>query len=254
MAQLPPVSEFEAYTLGSQLHSRYMVVNDTPIAHSQDKNNPLYDSAGDQAAENGNLFATSQIDADYLWSINFWVSAPFHLIGMLDPDLEEVGYGNYNEAIGSTQMAGVLDIGSDDNRSAEAAEYPVFFPADGSETWVVRHSLFEWPDPVGSCPGYSRPTGAPIVLQLGDGSLTPQVTSHRFAKGDQPLESCLFDETSYRNTDSYAQTVGRTILGEQDAIVIIPRNPLPIDETYTVQVEADGETYTWSFTARRGPD
>ena len=109
-------------------------------------------------------------------------------------------------------------------------------------------------DPYGSCPGFSRPSGAPIVLLLGDGSLTPRVTSHRFAKGDQPLESCLFDQTSYRNDNSFAQEVGRTILDESDAIVIIPREPLPIDETYTAQVVANGETYTWSFQTRKGPD
>ena len=254
MADLPPLSDREAYTLGSSLHSRYMVVNDAPIAHSENKNNPLFDEAGDQAAENGNIFATSQIQADYLWSVNFWVSAPFHLIGMLDPGLNEVGYGNYNEAIGNINMAAVLDIRSDPRRSAGTTEYPIFFPGDGSETWVVRHSLFEWPDPYGSCPGYSRPSGAPIVLLLGDGSLTPRVTSHRFAKGDQPLESCLFDQTSYRNNNPFAQEVGRTILDESDAIVIIPREPLPIDETYAVQVVANGETYTWSFQTRKGPD
>lgn len=254
MAKLSPLSDRQAYTLGSQLHSRYMVVNDKPVAHSQDKNNSLYDPAGDQAAKNGNLFATGQIEADYLWSINFWVSAPFHLVGILNPNLDEVGYGDYNEEVGNTNMAGVLDIRSDEDEPGQPVEYPIFFPGDGSETWVVRHSLFEWPDPVESCPGFSRPMGAPIVLQLGEGSLTPNVTSHRFARGDQPLESCLFDETSYRNSDAFAQSTGRKILDEQDAIVIIPRDPLPINETYTVQVVVDDQNYTWSFSTRKGPD
>jgi uncharacterized protein YkwD len=253
MANLPPLSDREAYTLGSSLHSRYMVVNDAPIAHRQDKNNPLYDVAGDQAAKNGNIFATSQVEADHLWSVNFWVSAPFHLIGMLDPRLQEVGYGDHNEDIGNVNMAAVLDIRSDPRRTGPGTEYPIFFPGDGSETWVVRHSMFEWPDPYGSCPGYSRPSGPPIVLLLGDGGRTPEVTNHRFARGDQPLDSCLFDETSYRNPDQFAQKTGKTILDLNDAIVIIPREQLPINEEYTVQVTVDGQTYTWSFTTRKGP-
>jgi hypothetical protein len=204
--------------------------------------------------ENSNIFATSQLEADYVWSINFWVSAPFHLISMLDPTLEMVGYGIHNEATGETQMAAVLDVDSYPEGPADGVEYPLMFPGNGSETWVVRHSLYEWPYPLGNCPGYTTPSGPPIVLLLGDGSRIPNVTSHRFAKGDQVLESCLFDETNYRNDDSYAEGVGRTILDGRDAIVIMPRYQLPIDETYTVQVTVDGETYTWSFRTRRGPD
>ena len=253
MANLPTLSDREAITLGSELHSRYMVVNDKPIAHSEAKDNPWYDEAGDQAAKNGNIFATSQIEADYLWSVNFWISAPFHLIGLLDPRLELVGYGDHNEAIGNINMAAVMDIRSAPPGPDGLADYPIFFPGDGSETWVVRHSLFEWPNPFGSCPGYSRPSGAPIVLLLGDGSITPNVTSHRLAKGDQPLESCLYDETSYRNSNQYAQQIGRTILDLNDAIVIIPREQLPIDETYSVQVTVNGQSYNWQFSTRRGP-
>ena len=92
------------------------------------------------------------------------------------------------------------------------------------------------------------------MLLLGDGSKTPNVTSHRFAKGDEVLDSCLFDETSFRNNDSYAEKKGRGILNASDAIVIMPRKPLAIDETYTAQVTVDGETHTWSFRTRGGPD
>ncbi len=253
MANLPALSDREAITMGSELHSRYMVVNDKPIAHSEAKDNPWYDEAGDQAAKNGNIFATSQIEADYLWSVNFWISAPFHLIGLLDPRLELVGYGDHNEDIGNINMAAVMDIHSAPPGPDGLVDYPIFFPGDDSETWIVRHSLFEWPNPFGSCPGYSRPSGAPIVLLLGDGSITPNVTSHRLTKGDQPLESCLYDETSYRNSNQYAQQIGQTKLDLNDAIVIIPREPLPINETYGVQVTVNGQSYNWQFSTRRGP-
>jgi hypothetical protein len=72
--------------------------------------------------------------------------------------------------------------------------------------------------------------------------------------GDLPLDSCLFDETNYENPDPYAQKVGRTILDLNDAVVIIPRAPLAADETYTAQVDANGQTYTWRFhTIKRPP-
>jgi hypothetical protein len=253
MANLPPVLDWEPYNLGSAHHSRYMVVNDQAIAHKEDPDNYLYDPAGDQAAKNGNLFATSQTDANYVWSINFWASAPFHLVGMLDPNLKKVGYGDFVEAGGDVAMAGVLDIGSDPGGN-DPTQYPVLFPGPNSATWIVRHSLYEWPDPLASCPNLSRPTGAPIVVFLGDGSLTPRVENKRLAMGDTPLDVCIFDETTYSNPDPYAQKKGREILSHQNAVVIIPNHPLAAEETYTVQLTANGETYTWQFDTIKRPD
>lgn len=255
MAGLTAVPEKHPLTVGSQHHSRYMVVNDAAIAHKEDTNNPLYDEAGDLAAKNGNLFATSQTEATYVWGINFWVSAPFHLVRMLHPDLLSAGYGDFVADGGNINMAAVLDVGTDRSDTVpEDVTYPIIFPGDGTETWVVRHSLYEWPDPFGSCPGYMRPSGPPIIVQLGDGSITPSVTNFSVSQGGKALEACLFDETSYRNADSYAQGVGRTVLDLQDAIVIIPRQPLAADSEYTVQLEANGESYAWSFkTIKRAP-
>jgi len=254
IAGLPPVLDWEPYTKGSEHHSQYMVVRDQAIAHSEDINDPLYDVGGDQAARNGNIFATSQDDATYIWSLNFWASAPFHLIGMLNPTLSKVGYGDYVEDGGDVVMAAVLDIGSDSGAD-NGVTYPIYFPGPESSTWIVRHSMYEWPDPITSCPGYTRPSGPPIILFLGNGSVTPSVSRHRLAMGDTPLESCLFDETSYQNPDPYAQKVGRTILDLNDAVVIIPLAPLAADETYTAQIDANGQTYTWRFhTIRRPPE
>lgn len=252
MGGLTPLQNSPALSDGSLLHSRYMVLNDAPIAHSQSTSNPLYTPQGNQAAKNGNIFATTQIQADHTWAINFWISAPFHLTPIIDPELGSVGYGNFNAPNGTFRMAAVLDVRSE-RGSGSGTTYPLYFPGDGATTWVVRHSLFEWPDPLASCPGYQRPAGAPIVLQLGDGSTTPRVTSHSLAVNGQIVESCRFTETTYSNPDSYAQTTGRKILNEQDAVVIMPRSPLLANSTYTVTVVADGQTYTWSFATGSPP-
>lgn len=251
---LPPLTESELLTFGSQWHSRYMVVNDTPIAHSEEKGNALYDPSGDQAARHGNIFATPQSEADYTWPIHFWISAPFHLVPIIDPALESVGFGRYNQEAGTFQMASVLDVRSDLAAEPVEAPYPFYFPGDGASTWVVRHSLYEWPDPLRSCPGYARPSGPPLVLQLGAGDETPKVISHAVYADGQLLESCLFDETSYSNPDPYAQSTGRLILDERDAVVIIPRHPLAVDKSYRVEVTTDDEQYSWQFTTQRGPE
>lgn len=253
MGGAPALANSEALSLGSFQHSKYMVVNDRPIAHNEDKTFPLFTPAGQQAAINGNLFATTQVEANYVWAINFWASAPFHLLPMMDPALRSTGFGVYNQEIGQFHMAAVLDIRSELGEDTGDVQFPLFFPGDNTETWIVRHSLYEWPDPLASCPGFTRPAGPPLVVQLGDGSLTPNVTNHAVFIGDRRIDSCRFTETTYTNPDAYAQGVGRTILGDRDAVVIIPRQPLAVGETYTVQVEANGELYTWRFSTRRGP-
>ena len=250
---LPPLQGIESLSEGTQYHSRYMVLNQDPIAHYEDPVNPLFTEPGDQAAVNGNLFASTQLEATFTWGINFWISAPFHLTPILDPILQDVGFGIHNEAAGMFRMAAVLDVRSQLGSASSNISYPLYFPGNGSATWVVRHSMYEWPDPMASCPGFARPSGAPLVLQLGDGNVTPRVTSHRLMDGNQVLESCRFDETTYTNSNAFAQSAGREILNQRDAVVIIPRRELTVGRTFTVEVVADGQTYTWSFSTRRPP-
>ena len=253
LGQLPRLTSEDPLSQGSQLHSRYMVMHDEPIAHSEDPNKDMYTDTGDTAAHNGNIFATSQVEADYKWAINFWMSAPFHQVPLLDPELKTVGYGNYNKESGTFNMAAVLDVMSAESNPNANVGYPLYFPSQGSETWVVRHSMYEWPDPLTSCPGYTRPTGPPIVLQIGDGSKVPNVASYQISTGDIVLESCLLHESNYVNPDAYAQETGRIILDERDAIVLMPRLPLEKGREYVVQVVANGVTHVWAFTTGNPP-
>ena len=150
-------------------------------------------------------------------------------------------------------MAAVLDVRSAPTTSVPDDIYPIYFPKDQGETWIVRHTLFEWPNPHTSCPGYSRPSGPALVLQLGSGNVTPRVSHHFFRQGEPVLESCIFDETSYNNPDPAAQRIGRTILDARDAIVIMPASPLEHGKNYSVEIITNGETYTWSFDVVRAP-
>jgi hypothetical protein len=247
MGNLPRLQSEGPLSEGSQLHSQYMVLLDEPVAHKEDPIQDLFTPPGDNAARNSNIFATTQVEADYKWGVNFWMSAPFHQVPLIDPELATVGFGNFNKEVGTFNMAAVLDVLTSEGTVEHTVEYPIYFPAQDSATWIVRHSLYEWPDPLESCPGYMRPVGPSLALQLGDGSETPRVTGHRVMQGDIVLESCMFHETSYVNSDPYAQSVGRTILDERDAVVILPRLPLEMDQTYTAEVWADGRLYTWSF-------
>ncbi|MEM8861874.1 MAG: hypothetical protein AAGD96_26425 [Chloroflexota bacterium] len=257
IAQVPSVTSDLELTAGAHAHARYMVVHDRGIAHAESESYALYSEAGDRAGRNGLIFSTSQMQADHTWAFNFWTSGVFHLIPLIDPYLETVGFGTYVEDIGNTKMAGVLDVRSGLQTPDGSFEYPVMFPGDGEETWVVRQSLYEWPDPTESCAGFERPTGPPIVLMLqADPSVnsTPSVGNYQIKKdGNVISDVCMFHENSFTNSEEYEQRQARTILNLRDAIVLIPRDPLTVGSTYDVEIEANGETHSWSFTTRKTP-
>lgn len=253
LAHLPLLEENGGLSVNSQMHSIYMVRNDNAAARSQDPRNPWYSHAGSQAARNGNIFATPQTEAKFDWAINYWMSTPFYAVTIIDPQLKSVGYGDSYDDAGEVKMAAVLDVNSALHSTPVTVTYPIYFPKDGGQTWIIRRSLMEYPDLQASCPGYDKPTGPPIILQIGQGETIPQVTAHHFMQGANVLESCIFDETTYINEDAYAQEIGRAALDERDAIVIIPRRPLQVGVTYTASITVNGETHTWHFEAVARP-
>jgi hypothetical protein len=250
-------------TSGAEWHSSYMVQLNEPIAHSEDPASHLFADHGDTAAENGNIFATGATSGTRDWAINFWISAPFHAVPIFDPQLTAVGYGEFTQSrqddlLGGNEAAvgtaAVLDVLSGQQSQPPAGvTYPIMFPKDGGHTWVIRSTLYEWPEPLTSCPGYQQPTGPPIILQIGRGDLRVRATAYNLVVGDEILDACLLDESNYHNPDSYEQQTGRTVLDERDAIVLIPRNPLVVGQHYTVFIQANDQLYTWSFDAVNRP-
>ncbi len=252
-AGLTRVVETSAWSYGSGLHSQYMVYTDE-VKHSENNENEYFTLEGNESAGKGNLVAGFSTNSDYKWAIEYWLSAPFHGLPLLDPSLESVGYGEYVADSGQIKMSATLDVRGKSSAPVSADVYPVYFPPPDGQTWIVRHSMPEFPEPWGSCPGFpayyfgeGTPTGPPIYLQLGSGELEPSVSAHSFSRNGVPLEHCVFSETSYANADAYQQSNGRFILGERDAIILMPRQPLEVGQTYDVSITANGQTYAWSF-------
>jgi hypothetical protein len=246
MAGLPPFTTNTSWNSGGWLHSRYMVKNDI-IGHSEDPDKPWYTKDGDQAARTSNLVASHSHSASDQDAINLWMQAPFHSVGILDPELNTVGYGSFREEDGGFQMGATLDVLRGLGELPTSVTYPIVWPRDGSTVPLTKH-FTEYPSPLSSCAGYSTPVGLPIIIQIGPGDVTPKVTAHSFKQGSEPLEHCIFDETTYKNPESATQSLGRAILGSRDAIVLIPKDPLSPGNTYSVSVSVNGKTINWSFT------
>ena len=251
-AGVPPLLENTAWSLDAYEHSRYMAYTGD-LSHSQDVNSPYFSRAGTAAAENGNIAAGYSSSAPFQWAFNYWMSAPFHALPIIDPQLAVTGFAEYRAPDSLLQVTATLDVRRGLGPLPAGVAYPIRYPGDGASTWVLRYSLPEFPEALSTCPGYQQPTGAPIILQLGDGSLVPHVTATSLARDGQYQAHCWFDETTFTHPNEFRQRSARTILDQRDAVVIIPQEPLLLDSTYTVRIDANGQTYTWSFHTVAGP-
>lgn len=245
-AQLPPVTENADWSYGDRLHARYMVKNDT-IGHDEDPNNPWYTPEGDAAAEASNVMVSSRSTTPDEVAIDLWMQGPFHAVGIVDPALGRVGFGSYRETVGTWQMGAALDVLRGLGAIPAAVSFPIVWPGNGTTSSLGSYGGSESPDPLTGCPGYEAPSGLPLLLQIGPGNITPDVTGHSLRTDGAELAHCIFDETTYSNPDGGLQNLGRAVLDSRDAIVLIPRDPLAAGQAYSVSITANGQNYAWTF-------
>lgn len=252
MAHLPPLTHNAQWSDGATKHARYMVKNDY-IGHDEDPSNPWFTPEGREAARSGNVLVSSDINMRAEEAIDMWMQGPFHAVGILDPALHATGFGVYREAIGVRHFGATLDVLRGRSAVPATVSFPVMWPGDGATVHLTTFLGNEFPDPLSSCPGYTAPTGLPIIVQLGTGTLTPQVTAHAFRQGTVELPHCLFDETTYVHPDPTFQSWGRAILNARDAVILIPRDPLEPGAHYTVSLTVNGQFFTWTFSVAETP-
>ncbi len=251
-ANLPLVSENAAWSQGAANHSFYMVAN-SEASHNENAKSTGYTPEGQAAAQNGNIAVSGAAGVGYTWPFDYWMSASFHALPILDPQLQMVGYGDYRDASSGFGMAATLDIHRGLRDLPPDIQFPILFPKNGGQTWVTSFTLPEFPNTLAGCPGYTQPSGAPIIVQIGSGDQTPRVTSSEILRDGTPIPHCVFTEATYTNSNSYWQGVGRQILDERDAIVLVPQAPLQVGSTYAVTVVVNGQEISWQFDVVAGP-
>ena len=223
-AELPRIEENPTWSYGDWLHARYIVKNGVG-GHTEDPNLPWYTAEGLAAGQSSN-YVWSTGDMSDEATIDFWMQAPFHAVGILDPHLVQTGYSLYREPGAAFQVAAALDVIRGRGSVPPSVTFPIKWPSADMTVPLASYGGNEYPNPLTGCPGYTPPAGLPIILRIGAGQLTPNVASHSFLQGSTSLQHCLFDETSYTNPDSSQQATARSVLNGRDAIVLIPRAPL----------------------------
>ena len=235
---VPALTENTTWDAGDYDHSVYMVKNDL-VTHYEDPTKPYYTAAGDQAAKSGNIEVSSTTSATDPGAIDWWMAAPFHALGMMDPRLASTGFGAYRDSTTSPWQAG-FTLDTLRGNPFTGGAYPVYFPGNGSTEPLTNYSGNESPDPLALCSGYTMPVGLPLFIQVG-GFVNTTVSAATLVRASDAasLQVCAFD--------SHAASVG-SMLYDRGAVVIIPRQPLQTGQRYVVAVTVNGVPYTWSFT------
>ena len=236
-ALLPPVTENASLSAGDQKHAEYLVRNDL-VAHGEDPTRPGFTAAGNAAGLSSNV-AGGSAHATEREMVEFWMRSPFHAIGILRPRLREVGFGIAHDNRG-LQTAAALDILNGLRPTMPAGvDFPIEWPGNGTTQPLRAFFGGEYPDPLTACPGYQTPTGVPLIVQFEN---PVRVSSYSFKdSGGARLPSCEIDASNYVNRDAAAQRLGRLLLGADNVVFVIPREPLVAGETYTLDVTSNGE-------------
>src|ERR1700687_1457413 len=239
-AGLSTLSENTVWSAGDLNHSRYMVKNQV-ITHYEVVGNAWYTTDGELAGRKGNIFISSTTTTTDSASIDWWMQAPFHAMGMIDPRLTQTGFGSYRDSTVYWQMGASLDVLQGNPLTGGA--YPVYFPGKRRTQPVTTYGGGESPDPLqGPCAGYTLPTGLPVFIQVGGNVATTAGPVHTIVGNNAPgtlLENCVLDSSS-PNVGTHPTFRG--------GVVLIPRVALLNGVTYTVALTVNSLPYTWSFT------
>jgi uncharacterized protein YkwD len=231
---LPALAENTSWSQGDYNHSLYMVKNDQ-VTHYELSTLPYYTASGDAAAKSGNIQVSSSTSMSDESAIDWWMAAPFHALGMMDPRLSSTGFGSYRQSKTGWDAGFTLDTLRGNSFSGGA--YPVFFPGDRSSVPVTTYRGGEYPDPLQACSGYTAPTGLPVFIEVG-GNVSTAVEAHSFAGNGTPLAHCVIDSSN--------ASLGSN-LKSRGAVILVPRQPLVAGVTYTVSLTVNNVPYVWTF-------
>jgi hypothetical protein len=237
---LAPVTEDPDFSSGAAKHSRYMVENDR-FEHFEIPGLPFFSPEGNTAAK-GHLYQSTGPISD-TEPIDRWLSGPLHGLGLLNPLLSRVGYGVFS---GMNRTGAVIDHFQGVVPSVPPGfKFPFVFPKSGSRMPFDRFSGGESPDPLTTCPGYVLPTGPPVFFQFetSPSPYTHTATTQPLGGGPiQLLDTCAFSGADYANPNPTDQTIGRGILSNQNAVIVIPKSPLQPGSRYRFLVGSGSQS------------
>ncbi|MEK4439189.1 S-layer homology domain-containing protein [Paenibacillus sp. FSL K6-2862] len=247
-AKLQPLTINENLNKGAQAHANYLKATGT-TGHIENPAHPLFSgtfpSMRVQSFGYPNINVSevvSPMKSDPIESLNSLIAAPLHRIILLGPGSDETGIGlstNHLVITPGTKRTGEKLI----DRSV------VLFPAEGQQNVPLSWVAIESPNPLDYYQKEGEQVGYPISIS----------TSY---SNKMKYNSATLTDSKGQSVDFYL--VDSEHGGVEEAILLIPKQPLKPNEKYTVQIDfgqtkQSSEVYgipphevtkTWSFTTR----
>jgi hypothetical protein len=248
---LKPVTNERAWDRGIEHHlvylektsARYMT-GKYASAHTENPASPYYTAAGAREAASSDLDEGGACTSSQ--ALDIWLAAPFHAIGMLRAQLKEVAL-----AVDPKRCYAGLDVIRGLDPLRPAATKPIIFPGPGTTTHLLQFGG-ETPDPTQTCGWQGQQVGLPLIVLL---PRPPARSITASLQGPAGLEStgnhnlCVVDEYTFRTTDHVYGPSGAKILKVDNAVILIPRQPLE-SGSYSAQLKQPRRaTISWSFSA-----
>jgi hypothetical protein len=251
-AGLSAVSDQPAWDAGLEQHLTYLARTPAQYstgqyrsAHTENPASPFYTAHGATEAAYSDLVQGAAFTP--LQALDEWLTAPFHAIGMLRAQLQRVALVDDV----TTGDAG-LDVIHGLNYNLPATTTPILFPGPGVTTDLLSFGG-ERPSPLETC-GWqqSPPVGLPLIVLLPRSplpALSASLTGPTGVESTADAELCVVDEHTFRSADAVYGPSARYILSADNAVVLIPRDPLT-NGRYIASVRQPGTPeIRWTFSA-----
>lgn len=243
-AGVPAAGYDSGASWGAQLHADYLQHHqlNATTAHSERRGQAGYTDAGAAAAKKSVVSGWPK-GSTGPQAVTSLMTAPFHGLWLVHPDLQRVGWG---ESHGRQGARFVMDVYTGNPQHRHKPSRTVTFPGHGRTSTLKEISRKEWPNPLAPCPGFSHPAGGPVMAMF---DRAPRITSVTLQREGAPVEICWYDEHRYRNADKHQQDTARSTLGRLNAVIIIGKGALA-PGNYQATVVNHGRPFTWHFTIR----
>lgn len=252
---LRPIVEEKDLSSAVQKHISYLSMSDPKYftgqylsRHLENPASPYYTPAGSRSAQE----LTSTLTENQSESIDQWMSAPFHAVGLMREGLSKVGWASaYNP------QTGLYDTGADvlDRLKLNRTKV-ITFPGNGSYS-RLDNFRGESPDPREACgTNYHAFTGLPIWVSLlakPPHQMSAQLVTPKGEILSSREDLCIVNEFTMKSSDPVYGPAGRAIVRADHMVLIFPKNALE-PGVQKVSLSLNGKPkITWSFTVIASP-
>ena len=241
---LDPAVEEPTWSQGIASHLHYLAATPPGLltgqyanVHFENPASPFFTPEGENAGRTSNLAFGSTSERD---AIDIWMSGPMHGIAVLRQGTTRMAFA---------RDAGTATAGLDVLRGQTAAAVPrtVVFPGPNKAVSLKTYGN-EVPKILETC-GYAS-AGLPLFALLTAApvpGLSAQLTLPTGVTNIAPNDLCIVDEHTYTSSDAVYGAIGKAILQADNAVVLVPRNPLQ-NGHYTANIQQPGRPdIVWSF-------